>query len=74
MGCNLAYIYSPWWFANQLPFRFIPERTGQDLQANFSLLPDEASPITPSRAKRHPANGELHFQRSRIIQIYLDAL
>ncbi|MCJ1251803.1 substrate-specific activator of APC-dependent proteolysis [Trapelia coarctata] len=44
--------------------RFIPERSGQDLSANFSLLPDEVSPSTPSRSKRRPANGELHFQRT----------
>ncbi|MCJ1395745.1 substrate-specific activator of APC-dependent proteolysis [Xylographa bjoerkii] len=44
--------------------RFIPDRNGQDLQANFSLLPDEVSPTTPSRAKRRPANGELHFQKT----------
>ncbi|MCJ1420701.1 substrate-specific activator of APC-dependent proteolysis [Xylographa parallela] len=44
--------------------RFIPDRNGQDLQANFSLLPDEISPTTPSRAKRRPANGELHFQKT----------
>ncbi|MCJ1478475.1 substrate-specific activator of APC-dependent proteolysis [Lambiella insularis] len=44
--------------------RFIPDRHGQDLQANFSLLPDEASPTTPSRSKRRPANGELHFQKT----------
>ena len=44
--------------------RFIPNREGQDLQASFSLLHEDASPSTPSKAKRRPANGELHFQRS----------
>ena len=46
--------------------RFIPDRNGQDLRANFNLLPDEISPTTPSRAKRRPANGELHFQKSKL--------
>lgn len=45
--------------------RFIPDRNGQDLQANFSLLPDEVSPTTPSKSKRRPTNGELHFQKSK---------
>jgi cell division cycle 20-like protein 1 (cofactor of APC complex) len=43
--------------------RFIPNRAGQDLQASFNLLHDEASPATPSRARRTPHN-ELHFQKS----------
>ncbi|KAI4153189.1 MAG: hypothetical protein LQ340_002459 [Diploschistes diacapsis] len=44
--------------------RFIPNREGQDLQASFSLLHDEMSPSSPSKGKRRPANGELHFQRT----------
>lgn len=44
---------------------FIPNREGQDLQASFSLLHDEMSPSSPSKGKRRPANGELHFQRSK---------
>ncbi|KAI1326902.1 WD domain-containing protein [Xylariaceae sp. FL0255] len=43
--------------------RFIPSRSGQDLQASFSLLHEEGSPATPSRKKRTP-HGELHFQKS----------
>ncbi|OAL06214.1 WD40 repeat-like protein [Phaeosphaeriaceae sp. SRC1lsM3a] len=43
--------------------RFIPNRAGQDLQASFNLLHDEASPATPSRARRTPHN-ELHFQKT----------
>ncbi|KAJ9665537.1 substrate-specific activator of APC-dependent proteolysis [Coniosporium apollinis] len=43
--------------------RFIPNRSGQDLQASFSLLHDDGSPATPSRRKRIPDN-ELHFQRT----------
>lgn len=44
--------------------RFVANRQGQDLQASFSLLHEDSSPATPSRAKRRPANSELHFQRS----------
>lgn len=44
--------------------RFIPNREGQDLQASFSLLHDDASPATPSKTKRRTPHGELHFQKS----------
>ncbi|KAJ6196594.1 WD40-repeat-containing domain protein [Bipolaris maydis] len=44
--------------------RFIPNRAGQDLQASFNLLHDDASPATPSKARRTPHN-ELHFQKTR---------
>ena len=47
-----------------LHFRFIPNREGQDLQASFSLLHDDASPATPSKAKKRTPHGELHFQKS----------
>ncbi|KAG9250370.1 quinon protein alcohol dehydrogenase-like superfamily [Emericellopsis atlantica] len=43
--------------------RFIPTRSGQDLQASFSLLHDDASPATPKQKKRTP-QGELHFQKT----------
>ncbi|KAH3920664.1 hypothetical protein HBI56_013390 [Parastagonospora nodorum] len=43
--------------------RFIPNRAGQDLQASFNLLHEDASPATPSRARRTPHN-ELHFQKT----------
>ncbi|MCJ1308842.1 substrate-specific activator of APC-dependent proteolysis [Agyrium rufum] len=43
--------------------RFIPNREGQDLQASFSLLHDDNAPGTPSKSKRRPAHGELHFQK-----------
>lgn len=46
------------------PIRFIPNRMGQDLQASFNLLHDDASPATPSKSKRTPHN-ELHFQKSK---------
>lgn len=45
--------------------RFIPNREGQDLQASFSLLHDDASPATPSRTKKRTPHGELHFQKSK---------
>lgn len=44
--------------------RFIPNRDGRDLQASFSLIPDNNSPSTPSKAKKRTPHGELHFQRS----------
>ena len=44
--------------------RFIPNREGQDLQASFSLLHDDASPATPSRTKKRTPHGELHFQKT----------
>ncbi|SLM34418.1 cell cycle regulatory protein [Lasallia pustulata] len=44
--------------------RFIPVREGQDLQASFSLLHDDASPATPSKAKKRTPHGELHFQKT----------
>ena len=44
--------------------RFIPNREGQDLHASYSLLHDEGSPVTPSKAKRRTPHGELHFQKS----------
>lgn len=45
-------------------FSFIPTRTGQDLQASFSLLHEDASPATPSRHKKRTPQGELHFQKT----------
>lgn len=44
--------------------RFIPNRSGQDLQASFTLLHDEGSPATPSRSARRTPHNELHFQRT----------
>lgn len=45
--------------------RFIPNRSGQDLQANFSLLNEDGSPSTPRSQRRQP-NHELHFQKSTL--------
>ncbi|KAK0728253.1 WD40-repeat-containing domain protein [Lasiosphaeria miniovina] len=44
--------------------RFIPTRSGQDLQAGFSLLHEDGSPATPSRLKKRTPHGELHFQKT----------
>lgn len=44
--------------------RFIPTRSGQDLQASFSLLHEDASPATPPKQKKRTPHGELHFQRT----------
>ncbi|TDZ25099.1 Fizzy-related protein-like protein [Colletotrichum orbiculare MAFF 240422] len=44
--------------------RFIPTRSGQDLQASFSLLHEDASPATPSKQKKRTPHGELHFQKT----------
>ncbi|KAL8739432.1 MAG: hypothetical protein Q9190_007768 [Brigantiaea leucoxantha] len=44
--------------------RFIPNREGQDLQASFSLLHDDASPATPSKSRKRTPHGELHFQKT----------
>lgn len=46
--------------------RFIPSRSGQDLQASFSLLHEDGSPATPSRQKKRTPHGELHFQKSEL--------
>ncbi|KKA28030.1 hypothetical protein TD95_005025, partial [Thielaviopsis punctulata] len=44
--------------------RFIPTRSGQDLQASFSLLHEEGSPATPPRLKKRTPHGELDFQKT----------
>jgi cell division cycle 20-like protein 1 (cofactor of APC complex) len=43
---------------------FIPNRSGQDLQASFHLLHEDGSPATPSRSKR-TSHTELNFQKSK---------
>lgn len=52
------------WCSAHAPFRFIPNRDGQDLHASYSLLHDDGSPATPSRSKKKTPHGELHFQRT----------
>src|SRR4051812_41768662 len=49
---------------------FIPTRSGQDLQASFSLLHEDGSPATPSRQKKRTPHGELHFQRSKLAVLF----
>ncbi|KAK5130637.1 substrate-specific activator of APC-dependent proteolysis, partial [Cryomyces antarcticus] len=44
--------------------RFIPNRSGQDLQASYNLLHEDGSPATPLRATKRPPHNELHFQRT----------
>ncbi|WEW59983.1 substrate-specific activator of APC-dependent proteolysis [Emydomyces testavorans] len=44
--------------------RFIPNREGQDLQASYSLLHEDGCPSTPSKTRRRPPHGEIHFQRT----------
>ncbi|KAI1959313.1 substrate-specific activator of APC-dependent proteolysis [Ophidiomyces ophidiicola] len=44
--------------------RFIPNREGQDLQASYSLLHEDGCPSTPSKTKRRPPHGEIHFQKT----------
>ncbi|KAK3070325.1 hypothetical protein LTS18_015133, partial [Coniosporium uncinatum] len=44
--------------------RFIPNRSGQDLQASFSLLHDDGSPATPSRSAKRTSHSELNFQKT----------
>lgn len=50
--------------------RFIPNRDGQDLQASFSLLHDDGSPATPTKAKKRTPHGDLHFQRSTCLFVF----
>jgi cell division cycle 20-like protein 1 (cofactor of APC complex) len=44
--------------------RFIPNRSGVDLQSSYNLLNDDNSPTTPSKSQR-ASQGELNFQSSR---------
>jgi cell division cycle 20-like protein 1, cofactor of APC complex len=51
--------------------RFIPNRSGQDLHASFSLLHEDGSPATPSsRSARRSAHNELNFQKSTFYQLH----
>ncbi|KAF2738405.1 WD40 repeat-like protein [Polyplosphaeria fusca] len=44
--------------------RFIPNRSGQDLQASFALLHEDGSPATPSKSIRRTPHNELNFQQT----------
>lgn len=54
--------------------RFIPNRSGQDLQASYSLLDEEGSPATPSRSHKKAASTELHFQKRDANRTYSSLL
>lgn len=43
--------------------RFIPNRSGQDLQASYNLLHDDGSPATPSKSAKKVHSTELNFQK-----------
>ncbi|KAF2110412.1 WD40-repeat-containing domain protein [Lophiotrema nucula] len=45
-------------------FRFIPNRSGQDLQASYSLLHEDGSPATPSKSVKRTPHHELNFQQT----------
>ncbi|KAF2971205.1 hypothetical protein GQX73_g2346 [Xylaria multiplex] len=51
--------------------RFIPSRSGQDLQASFSLLHEEGSPATPSRKKPTPHAEEANRTFSNLLRAEL---
>ncbi|KAK7723136.1 substrate-specific activator of APC-dependent proteolysis [Botryosphaeria dothidea] len=44
--------------------RFIPNRSGQDFPASFSLLHEDGSPATPSKSAKRTPHNELHFQKT----------
>nr|POE77554.1 fizzy-related protein like [Quercus suber] len=53
--------------------RFIPNRSGQDLQASYTLLHEDGSPATPSRVnKKMPS--DLHFQKREANRTYSNLL
>lgn len=54
--------------------RFIPNRSGQDLQASYSLLDDEGSPATPSSRHKKQPSSELHFQKREANRVYSSLL
>lgn len=54
--------------------RFIPNRSGQDLQASYSLLDDDGSPATPSKALKKGAPSDLHFQKRDANRTYSSLL
>lgn len=54
--------------------RFIPNRSGQDLQASYSLLDDEGSPASPSRAHKKVSSNELQLQKRDANRTYSSLL
>jgi len=53
--------------------RFIPNRSGQDLQASYSLLHEDGSPATPSKAHKRTL-GDAHFQKRDANRTYSNLL
>ncbi|EOD52438.1 putative cell cycle regulatory protein [Neofusicoccum parvum UCRNP2] len=49
--------------ATALSRAFIPNRSGQDFPASFSLLHEDGSPATPSKSAKRTPHNELHFQK-----------
>ena len=54
--------------------RFIPNRSGQDLQASYNLLHDNGSPATPSRHHKSVHSTELNFQKRDANRSYSNLL
>ncbi|KAK3686891.1 substrate-specific activator of APC-dependent proteolysis [Vermiconidia calcicola] len=54
--------------------RFIPNRSGQDLQASYNLLHDDGSPATPSRGHKKIYSSELNFQTRDANRTYSNIL
>ena len=54
--------------------RFIPNRSGQDLQASYNLLHDDGSPATPSKSHKKVHSSELNFQKRDANQSYSNVL
>ncbi len=54
--------------------RFIPNRSGQDLQASYNLLHDDGSPATPSKSLKKVHSSELNFQKRDANRSYSNLL
>ena len=54
--------------------RFIPNRSGQDIQASYYLLHDDGSPATPSKSHKKIHSTELNLQRRDANRTYSDIL
>lgn len=54
--------------------RFIPNRSGQDLQASYNLLHDDGSPATPSKSQKKVHSSELNFQKRDANRSYSNLL
>ena len=53
--------------------RYIPNRSGQDLQASYSLMFEDGSPATPSRSHKKPPS-DIHFQKREANRTYSNLL